>query len=272
MPVYRNRVFVRLLENTSNNRINNLAYQRACNACKTFYLKIQQFNITKLKVIGTAAFRDSQNGEMLKEELEGILNTAIEILSDEAEAKYIYQGVEPSVRNLEQPYIIMDIGGGSIEFIIVNDNQMLFAKSYPIGLHNLAKMLAYKGLVSEFQYNKLADFCKIKLIEIINHSKELKISTLVGNGGSFEICNAIAFKEKLNSHSNILDVTTLSKYFRLMNSLDIEEMSKIDWIPNNRKTMAPLAFAFIEIVLELLDVNHLIYSPNSVKEGVLLNI
>lgn len=269
-PEFKQRIFVRLLENVSNNSLDLGACQRAHSACRQFHKTLKQFQVETLKVIGTAAFRDTDNGLSLKDELEEILHTEIAILTDEEEAFFIFEGVAPSVLTLENPYLIMDIGGGSVEFVAVTNGKRHFSQSFKLGLHRLSAQINYQGQITESQYLTLQEICREMLSKKQEQCKALGLKTLVGNAGSFEICNAIAFKEQLNSVATIIDIPTLETYFE-----DVKKMGnyvEADWIPKKRKKMLPLAFVFIENILDLFEIEELIYSPWSLKEGILLNI
>jgi len=267
--VYRKRIFVRLLEQVKVNQIDAKACERAKEACLAFYNTLSAHAVDKYTVIGTAAFRDSDNGDELKIALEGILKIPIRILSDIEEAMYIFRGVSQTVVNIEGPYVIMDIGGGSIEFILARETDLLFAKSYPIGLHKLAESLNYEGMMTNKQRQDLSKICREILDEIIQLIKKWDIHVLVGNAGSFEICNALAGKRPLNSYSTYIDLKGLQSYFDEIKNLNAHDVERLEWIPQNRKRMMPLAFSFIEAILDLFDIKELIYSPNSVKEGIL---
>jgi len=270
--VFRKRIFVRLLEDAFNNTITEEAGQRAQRASLEFYEKIHEYKVTNYQVIGTAAFRDSINGDVLKIELENTLHTRIRILSDIEEAMYIFKGVAQTLVNINGPYVIMDIGGGSVEFIVAEEKRLIFAKSYPIGLHKLAEMLSYNKTMSAISHKKLREICEEWLKDLQLSIQNEKVNTMVGNAGSFELCNTIAAKKPLNSYSTVLDIDKLKFYFDLLKCLPENEITQLNWIPENRMRMLPLAFAFIDTVIDFFNIEELIYSPNSVKEGILLEI
>ncbi len=269
---YRERIFVRLLEDVTSNQIHPKAFDRARAASQKIFNKLQELNISNFRVIGTAGLRDTNNGNELKTELESIFNAPIQILTDQEEAKYIFRGVQPSIPSDEEPYLIMDIGGGSIEFIVVADSKAVRIESFPIGLHKLSEMIDYNGILTNQMYESVKNVCEEKLIELVKFIQNAEVQTLVGNAGSFEICNNIASLEPLNTLSYVLNIEKLKRYFKEIKEMSESELILMDWIPRNRIRMMPLAFGLIDIVIDMFNISRLLYSPCSVKEGVLQDI
>ena len=106
---------------------------------KSFRIILDKLQIKKVKAIGTAALRTASNGQEFIDTVKKKYNISIELIDGNREAELIYKGVILAIPFQEKNYLLMDIGGGSVEFIIANKNKVLWAKSFPIGVAVLYK-------------------------------------------------------------------------------------------------------------------------------------
>ncbi|HMU04396.1 MAG TPA: hypothetical protein PJ990_12270, partial [Saprospiraceae bacterium] len=136
---YRERVFTGL----SDGGIDIISNEKLAFGLETlrhFKNRLDEYQVIELKVIGTAVLRKASNRQLFIDEANKILNAHINIIDGQKEAEYIYKGIMllPVLR--VGTHLIMDIGGGSTEFILVSDGKKLWSESYTLGvgvLHNL---------------------------------------------------------------------------------------------------------------------------------------
>ena len=127
-----------------NNQIIEEACQRAKEALKQFRKLIDQYNvkIEDITAIATSAFRNAINGQALADEIKQETEIEIRIIQGEVEAELIYYGVKGAMKIGEETALIMDIGGGSVEFILCNENHIFWKKSYEIGAQRLLDLFS----------------------------------------------------------------------------------------------------------------------------------
>ena len=107
-------------------------FKRGLDALQHFKSEIQRFSVDAIHATGTAALRSAKNGFAFINQVKTSTGIEIEIIDGDLEASLIYQGVRACV-SLAPSALIMDIGGGSVEFIFCNDQTIFWKKSYPIG-------------------------------------------------------------------------------------------------------------------------------------------
>ena len=133
-PVYAEKVPVRIGEGGINlGFISEEACERALLAMKAFKAKIEAFETSKSYATATSAFRNAQNGAALAKTIEEATSIAITIISGNREAELIYFGVKEALQLGEEKALIVDIGGGSVEFIIANEHTLFWKESFEIG-------------------------------------------------------------------------------------------------------------------------------------------
>ena len=115
--LYRKRYFVKLAEEGIET-IGQASLQRGLVALQHFRQVIDELQVKKVKAIGTAALRTATNGPAFVQQVKEDFAISIELITGSQEAAYIHQGVAMAVPFQEENYLLMDIGGGSVEFII----------------------------------------------------------------------------------------------------------------------------------------------------------
>jgi exopolyphosphatase/guanosine-5'-triphosphate,3'-diphosphate pyrophosphatase len=110
----------------------------------------------------------------------------MEIISGDREAELIFEGVVQTTEEIKEDYLIMDIGGGSTEFIFVRDQKPLWRKSYLLGVSRLHGMLNPASRINQDDVNRLRSHLNKELLDLISFLKENPVKILVGSSGSFD--------------------------------------------------------------------------------------
>ena len=109
--------------------------RRVIQALKEIKLTIENWHVTKVQAFGTSALRSAKNGIELVEKIYSEVGIEVKIITGEEEAELIYQGVRSAVPLGPSKSLIVDIGGGSVEFIIGNESEVFWKQSFEIGQH-----------------------------------------------------------------------------------------------------------------------------------------
>ena len=109
------------------------AFLRGIKALENFHQLIIQHGVKQVKAMATAAIRNASNGDEFIAEVKKKTGIKIEMIDGETEARLIYAGVREAVKLGTETGLIMDIGGGSVEFIICNSTKIFWKRSFPLG-------------------------------------------------------------------------------------------------------------------------------------------
>ncbi|RYD71240.1 MAG: exopolyphosphatase, partial [Sphingobacteriales bacterium] len=112
------------------------AFERGISALKEFRETIDGYHVDKVRATATSAVRSANNGGDFVSAVRKETNIAIEIITGDEEATAIYEGVKLSGA-INDLALIMDIGGGSVEFILCDTEKLIWKKSYNIGAARL---------------------------------------------------------------------------------------------------------------------------------------
>jgi len=274
--IYRERISVRIgAEGISEGIINDDAIPRAINATKLFRLKIDEVGVTQVFATASSAIRSATNGQ----ELVGLIKdeTGIEtkIISGEEEAESIYYGVSKAVDLGNGTSLIMDVGGGSIEFIIGNSSGIFWKKSFEMGAQRLLDLFHQNDPIHSGEIEKLnAHFDEI-LQPLFKASKEFRPQTLVGSSGTFDslsdvfrLKNGIS-EAKLGTEFPLTVDGFLGIYDDLVTK-SREQRLQIPGMIEMRVDMIVVASVLVKYIIERLHIKNIRVSAYALKEGVLL--
>ena len=242
------------------------AMQRGFKTLKSFVSTAQEMGTVKMKAFATSAVRDAANGEKFVDEASNQSGLDIEIISGEAEAQFIYEGVKIEYP-FHQPTLIMDIGGGSTEFIYANQSEVLKAHSFNIGTARIYQLFDFSDPYSQDDVKQVIDYLE-------EHTKhffdDINSEVLIGASGSFETFYALLNqKEYPDDQFEDLPAIELLGILDKMIFSSLEERMSNPFIIPIRKKMAPIAAIKIKWVLEKLNIQTLTISPYAMKEGVI---
>lgn len=243
------------------------AQERALATLNYFKSQALSFNASEFKAFGTSALRDALNKKEFTDAVFNLTGITIEVIDGLREAELIFKGVR-SVHSFQNDTCIMDIGGGSTEFIFVDESQKIDqAFSCNIGVSRIIQLFKLSDPLSRDDREKIYRYFDNNAGSFF-HNK--KAHSLVGASGSFETFLTLtgdnledeAKSQQLN-HQKLLKILD-----QLIDSSQKERDNNIDII-DLRKKMVHIAALKTKWIMERLEVKEVYVSPASLKEGVM---
>jgi exopolyphosphatase/guanosine-5'-triphosphate,3'-diphosphate pyrophosphatase len=245
------------------------AMERAMQTLDHFSSICHDYKVEPLEIlgIGTSALRDARNANDLIERALKYFGIRIHIISGEDEALLIYRGVKWSY-SFAEPAVIMDIGGGSSEFIWANDSEILGMVSLDIGVSRIFQTLGKPHQYSEKDFKTIHQYMDKKENGSLAN---FHVKTLVGASGSFETFFEMIHKRTFSQGDETieLDMVSLREQLTWVLRSTYQERMDHDWIIPIRKEMLPIAASQIIWILDKLEIEKVVISPYSLKEGAL---
>lgn len=154
--LYKSKIAVKLGEGgINNNFIEEKPFERGIRALKKHRKTSKKFGVDKIVAFATSAVRSANNGRdfvLAAKEKTGI---DVEVISGEREAELIYYGVKMAVRLNDTPSLIIDIGGGSTEFILANNKEILWKQSFLLGAARLLAKFKPSDPITESELKQI---------------------------------------------------------------------------------------------------------------------
>jgi exopolyphosphatase/guanosine-5'-triphosphate,3'-diphosphate pyrophosphatase len=254
------------------------AFERGVNTMKDFSKLIADFNVQKIKAIATSALRNASNGQEFINRVKSETGIKIEIIDGNREAAFIYGGVKASKILSDQNSLIVDIGGGSVEFIICNKDQLIWKKSFEIGAARLMERFHHTDPIQPAAIEALDLYLENTLTDLFEAIKQAPVSNIIGSSGAFE-----TFAELIESErTDTFDLKKIKIY-----DFDEEELLKVTdklilsshteregnkLILPVRVDMIVVASVVTRYIMHKLDVHKVSICTYSLKEGALAGL
>lgn len=250
---------------------------RAENAVIQYLEIIKQYKtpLKNITAIATSAFRNAKNGKELAQRIFDKTHIKIHIIQGDKEAELIYYGVKAALNIGPEPVLLMDIGGGSVEFIICNDAEILWKKSFEIGAQRLFDMFHSTDPIQQSAVEELSYYLDQSLTELKNAVAIYHPKILVGSSGTFDTLCEIFIEEHNIKHDLYegteydLPIHYFGEIFYKLIIKNVKQRKAIKGMSPMRADMVVVATCLIDYVLRNYFIQRLRVSFYSLKEGVM---
>lgn len=227
-----------------------------------------EYDVQVIKAIGTAALRSASNAQAFTRQVSSRFNIDIEIISGKREAELIHKGVALSGIKMIRPSVIVDIGGGSVEFIIVSNGIIRFYDSYNVGVSQLRHQFMHEDPLSDERNKLIYSHLDEVIAGFIDEANSLKVEVIIGASGPFEIiesmCQVDASKQEVTTKD------TISNMIERVIYLPLEERQKLSLMPESRADLSVESLLLIKYLFVKIDsLIGGVISPYALKEGVI---
>lgn len=253
------------------------AHARAIRTMVDFRKMIDAEQVEFVRATATSALRNAKNGAEIAQSIIDAANIEPNIISGIEEAELIYNGVKEALDIGADPALIMDIGGGSIEFIIGNNDEILWKQSFEIGGQRLFEKFHQSDPISNEARLELKAYLQDSLTELIEKAEEFKPKVLIGSSGTFDTLSDIFLQTSGKTEPGTYTERPLSTegYIKIHQDLikkSREERLQIPGMIEMRVDMIVVASILVTFVMETLNINHIRVSSYALKEGLLLQM
>ena len=235
------------------------------------YLKwCQELEVQKVFAAGTSALREAKNSEDFLNLVKEKLDLPIEVISGEEEAQLSFLAVAKDLGELKEPILVVDVGGGSTEFILGKGDQISQWISLPLGSVRFTEEFLRSDPVQEEEWEKMERKIQGYLVTI-PHSQE-PIS-MVAVGGTATTLASVEqgledfIAEKI--HHFVLGKEALKNQLLLYRSKTIDERRKISGLPIARADVILAGGAILYLAMEELKCPSVLISCHGVRYGLL---
>ena len=252
------------------------AMERTLFAFQEFSETCRQLGVRKLSAVGTAAFRQAVNGEDFVSKIKQATQLPLEIISGDREAEYMANGVLSALDPMPKQALILDIGGGSTEFVLSLQQKVVWSRSLPLGVVRLTE-----GYLSTEQRYLAIDDVLTELVVELNKvcqsvAVDLNALTLVGTAGTVTTLAALDLQMKeydwcrINNYS--LPLSRLQRWQSKLTPLSSAEREALPGMEAGRGDLIVSGLEIILCMMSKLNNDFLIVSDFGILEGLLLSL
>jgi exopolyphosphatase/guanosine-5'-triphosphate,3'-diphosphate pyrophosphatase len=257
------------------NTITDEAIQRAKSAFDEMTLISNELQANNRIAFATSAIRSATNGDDFVKMLEDKYHVTIEIISGDREADLIYSGTKHAVELNHEKVAILDIGGGSNEIIIANNEGIFWKKSYPLGMTRLLEKFMPSEPILKEEIKQVEEYLKEQLKDLYEALEVHSVKTLIGSSGSFDTFKQVLLAEKININGEETSTQfeiKLKDFFRLHQiflGTTLAERKEIPGMDPVRVELIVIASIFINHLVKEAGFSKLYQSSFALKEGAL---
>lgn len=244
---------------------------RGLEALRKLMAKAKEFGAASVRGFGTSALRSARNGQDFVDLARKELGLEVSIIPGEEEAGLVLDGVRQAVPFGKKPMLVMDIGGGSTEFILATDKSLMWKHSFELGTTRLFERfpdIDPMGMDTQLRMAQHIDAQFESLWSVVDRHWP---TTLVGSAGSFDsIATMIALERGAPIAEGTITLTFDASEFDALKdklfAMTRAERAAMPGLAAHRVDTIIPALALIERVL-LHGIERIQWSQYSLKEG-----
>lgn len=232
---------------------------------KLFHI-FTEYNVTNTRAMATSAMRDSKNGPLLARRIADSTGIEIETIRGKTEAEIIFSAVRSQINLKKKNALLMDIGGGSTELIIVKNEEIVAVDSFKVGTVRLLK-LEQEALEKEIDYQ----MDKI-LLFIRTHLKPKDIDLFIGTGGNLRRIGKIRKKILGRPSSQLALFSEIDHMEQAILSMSyVDRIRRLELDQNRADVILP-AIMLTHHLMEKLKLEKIYLPKVGLKEGIILSM
>jgi exopolyphosphatase/guanosine-5'-triphosphate,3'-diphosphate pyrophosphatase len=241
-------------------RLQRDAIQDTARAIAQFAGVARSNSAVSLRVIATSAARDALNKQELLDAIKQASGLGVEIISGEQEADLVYQGVRSDPTLAGQRLLILDVGGGSTEFIIGENEHPEFTHSFPLGSVRLLENLRPSDPPTPAELDRCRNHLRTLFTEQIHTvvdptlAKSRDRTRLIGTGGAATILARMEYAldryRRQEIEGALIPLDSIRRWMGKLWSIPLSERRNIVGLPKKRADVILTGMAIYEAILE----------------------
>ena len=250
-------------------------YQRGLEAMQKYAAISKDLAVDKVFAFATSAIRSSGNGVQFVEDVKSSCGISVTIIDGQQEAELIYRGVQLSGALSEHNSLILDIGGGSCEFIICNRNRYFWKHSFDLGVSRLYDRFKHQNPILPSEIETIQLLFETELQVLFNALKQFPTTELIGSSGSFDtFAEMISFRKFGEDRvSNLkeyrFDLEEFNAVHQSLLHSTVSERYQMPGLIAMRVDMIVIASILVDYLIKKLGIESMKVSAYSLKEGVM---
>lgn len=262
----------------NNNEIEAPAFTRGIDALRTHRQTILEYKADDTYAFATSAIRSASNGRAFVEAALEECNIVVNVIDGQKEAELIYFGVKQALPLPALSSLIMDIGGGSTEYIIADSSKVHWMKSFDLGASRLLEKFKPSNPITLEEIKAIENYLDEQLSPLWEACANHKDITLIGSSGSFDTMAAMVQAAFPNAGYDPLNTTytfELSQFEAIAQKMidyTLEQRLSTPGMISMRADMIVMACIQINFVVQKLGISSLKLSTYALKEGVFFTL
>lgn len=246
------------------------AQRRALDCLGRYQQRISHLPECGVRIVGTNALRIARNSAHFCELAQGVLHHPLEIISGREEARLIYLGVAHTLADDEEKRLVVDIGGGSSEFILGKKFEPYALESLHMGCLSYQQRFFPEGLISAEAFEKAERSARLELLNIDSRYKQIGWKHAIGSSGTVKAIEQVGLGLGLAGDGITRQGLEIIKQRVL--GFSHCRMIDLEGVATDRQYIFASGLAILIAIFDALKVEVMEYSSGALREGVLYDL
>jgi exopolyphosphatase/guanosine-5'-triphosphate,3'-diphosphate pyrophosphatase len=255
-------------------RLTDAAMERGMRALRAIKALAEEWGVSAYIACATSAIREAANGGAYTDRIRHELGIVVRPISGETEARLIYLAVSHAV-DLSEPSLLVDVGGGSTEFIVADGDGAHFLASLPLGAQRLTERFVRTDPVSRAEFRALRAHVRAQLGDVFEAARAHGVRRLVGSSGTLLALAAVtasAYGDPAAPvHEQTFDALHVREVTKRVMQSDLEERLATPGILDRRADQIVAGAVLLDVLLKDLGIERFVVSPDALREGIVID-
>ncbi len=255
--------------------LSDAATKRGLEALHNIKTLCDSYKVEVIQAFATSAIREASNGGDFIQRVIDEVGIKVLAIPGQTEAELIAIAVQHGLKIGEDPVLVMDIGGGSTEFIIANQRDVFFLDSKKLGVSRIYTEFVSSDPLSKKDIRHLESFYVSKLGELVEAVEQYPIETLVGTSGTMQnIAMMMASLKKADTSVTLNEFVYSADEFRVFYKRFMEMTSRqralLPGLDAKRVDLVVPGMVLLNTILTVFPIRTIRTSTMAMREGIIL--
>jgi exopolyphosphatase/guanosine-5'-triphosphate,3'-diphosphate pyrophosphatase len=255
------------------------AISKTADAVRAFVENANRFQPVSLQILATSAARDAENQSDLIEAIRRATSLDLQVISGECEADWAFEGVASDPRLHDEALLVMDIGGGSTEFVVGSHAKRHAGRSFQVGSVRLLEKFRPSDPPTPDERETCLQWLRTFFAREIRPFLQSQLGAvtpiLISTGGTASILGRLKWKllhyDRDKLEGTVLSTQDLARQTAELWSLPLESRKRLPGMPSSRADVVIMGAAILEAATEALGFSEARISTRGLRYGALLH-
>jgi exopolyphosphatase/guanosine-5'-triphosphate,3'-diphosphate pyrophosphatase len=275
----KDKEVVRLGKSSSDMKYISLeAMERAVTSLKRFKIICDSFN-AEIRAVATSATREALNKVEFINKVFDRTGVSIEVVSGFEEARLIYLGILQAINVYDNRILLIDIGGGSTEFLIGEKGHVHYANSIKLGAVRLTEKFFSDGKFKKESIDSARLHVRSIINPVVRQIKEQKYDFVVGTSGTITSLGSMIYSKKTGEDESEFNFNNF-KYTNselsdivkaILEADNVQQIKQIEGLDSQRSDIISAGAIILEQIVNEINIKDITLSSYALREGIIFD-
>lgn len=266
---------VLLAEKGIKHGLSEAAMERGLEALKKIKTLCDHQGAEQILAYATSAIREAENGGEFIQQVIDNVGIKIRAIPGRLEAELIGLAVQHGIQMPDKPSLIMDIGGGSVEYILADKESFYHLTSKKIGVARMTAQFIDHDPISKEEISTLTNHFREQLPDVAQAFAQYRGAILIGSSGTMEnIGLMIAYQNDKSPNLSINELEfTSDEFFAFYNhviGMNAKDRSSLKGLDEKRINLLPAGLVLVHYILKTFGIKEVKISAQALREGIVI--